>query len=80
MELDGSPRDNVKVSLESGAVTTYQGVTKEYDLAYNVSSRPGEIRIRGAHVGDRVTAIARIDGSGALPDILLGSVDVEDRP
>jgi hypothetical protein len=78
VELDGSPRDDVKVSLESGAVTTYQGVTKEYDLAYNVSSGPGEIRIRGTHVGDRVTAIARIDGSGTLPDILLGSVDVED--
>jgi hypothetical protein len=77
VELDGSPRDDVRISLESGSVTTYQGVTKEYDLAYDVSSGPGEIRIRGAHVGDRVTAFAWVDGSGLFPDMLVGSVDVD---
>jgi hypothetical protein len=78
VELNGSARDDVKVWLESGSVTTYQGVTGEYDLHYGVTSGPGEIRIRGAHVGDLGHAFALVDGSGIFPDILHGSVEVDD--
>jgi hypothetical protein len=78
VELNGSPRNDIKVWLESGSVTTYQGVTNEYDLPYGVTSGPGEIRIRGAHVGDLVKAFAWVAGSGLFPDILYGTVEVDD--
>jgi hypothetical protein len=77
VEFNGSPQDDVKLSLESGSVTTYQGVTSEYELPYNVTSGAGEIRVRGAHIGDLVRAVAFVPGVGLFPDILYGSVEVD---
>ena len=55
--LDGAPRDNAKVWLVSASRTMYQGVTSAYHLAYGETNATGEIRLRGAHIGDRVTAL-----------------------
>jgi len=52
-----APCDNAKVWLESASRTMYQGVTSPYHLAYGETNGTGEIRVRGAHVGDRVNAL-----------------------
>jgi hypothetical protein len=67
-----------RVRLDSGVVegarvwlnttqgrSVYQGWTKvarPYNLAYGVRTRPGEIPIRGAHVGDRLRAYLPLGG------------------
>ena len=58
--LGGAPCDNAKVWLESASRTMYQGVTSPCHLAYGETNGVGEIRVRGAHVGDRVTALYSI--------------------
>jgi hypothetical protein len=75
VERNGSPRDDVKVWLTSGSVTTYQGVTNDYQLPYGISSGSGEIRLRGAHVGDSVSALV-VSGSGIFPNLLYGTTQV----
>lgn len=75
-ELDGSPLDGVKMWLKSGSMKTFQGVTNEYNLPYGITSGPGEIRIRGGHVGDVVEALKLVDGPGVFPDVVRGSVEV----
>jgi hypothetical protein len=74
VESDGEPLNGVRVSLESGTVTTFQGVTKEYHHHGEFTTGPGEIRLRGAHVGDKVTAFVTPPGGG----ILYGSAQVDD--
>jgi hypothetical protein len=76
-ELNGSPVDDVRIRLESGSITTYQGVTNEYELPYGLTCGPGEIRLRGAHVGDVVTAV-KLGDAGLGTVILHGSVAVDD--
>lgn len=74
-EFDGVPRDGVSVSLESGSLRIYQGVTKDYGLPYGVRTATGEITIRGAHVGDRITAFATLS---VFPSrFLRGSIEVD---
>ena len=46
VELDGSPHDDVKVSLESGAVTTYQGVAR--NTTWPTTSAAGQARSASA--------------------------------
>lgn len=56
--VGGTPRDNAKVWLRSASRTMYEGVTFAYPpLAYGETTGPGELHIRGAHIGDRVTAL-----------------------
>jgi len=75
VERNGSPRDNVKVWLASGSVTTYQGVTNAYQLPYGLSTGSGEIRLRGAHVGDWVSAMVWVSGF-PFPKLLYGATQV----
>jgi hypothetical protein len=63
VELDGAPHDNARVSLVSGSRTILEGVTKPYALWYGETNGHGEVRLRGAHVGDRVIALAAAGAS-----------------
>jgi hypothetical protein len=58
-EFAGQPVANARVTLRTtrGRIL-YQGVTKSaYNLAYGVSTGPGEIPVRGAHVGDEIDVL-----------------------
>jgi hypothetical protein len=71
--LDGSPLDDVKVWLVSGSSKTYQGVTNPYTQAYGETNGHGEIRLRGAHVGDRVDA-----QFWRFPSVAYGAAEIPD--
>jgi hypothetical protein len=66
--LDGEAVGNARVWLHTTRVwplatqrrRIYQGrtrLTRPYRLAYDVNTGPGEIPLRGAHVGDRVSVV-----------------------
>jgi hypothetical protein len=70
--LNGSRVNDVKVWLRSAGRTLYQGTTEPKLLAYNQQTRDGEIRLRGAHVGDSVLAFHPV-----LPSAY-GTGDIDD--
>jgi hypothetical protein len=58
--IDGEPADGVQVGLESGGRSLQQGATRARNgLVYGVTTGPGEVTVRGAHVGDRISATKR---------------------
>jgi hypothetical protein len=72
--LGGSPGDGVRIWLEPNSSNrTYQGVTGQYELAYGETNGPGELRLRGAHVGDRVVALYV-----NFPSVAYGAGEIDD--
>jgi hypothetical protein len=73
--LRGVPVAGARVWLRTAqGRQVYQGATRvenPYRLAYGVATGPGEIPLRGVHVGDRLSVSATVAGEFALAQVVV---------